>query len=128
MRSRVLISLALTLAAAPVFALDGQIGTHDPSTVIQCDGKFYFYATGNMATTISDDGFTWRRGPSPLAQFDGRIPETVRALSPASKEERVSTIRPDLRVGDFGPGSQFLWGHPIKRRLKLLLSEKCFQD
>src|SRR5258706_6373208 len=26
-----------------VFALEGQIGIHDPSTVILCDGKYYTY-------------------------------------------------------------------------------------
>jgi hypothetical protein len=30
--------LALVSAA---FALDGQIGIHDPSTIIRCDGKYY---------------------------------------------------------------------------------------
>jgi hypothetical protein len=38
-------TLTLTLAS-PAFALDGQINTHDPSTVIQCDGKYYVFGTG----------------------------------------------------------------------------------
>ena len=29
-----------------VFALDGQIGIHDPSTIVVCDGKYYTYGTG----------------------------------------------------------------------------------
>ena len=44
-------------------ALDGQIGIHDPSTIVQCDGKYYTYGTGGT-TLISDDGWTWRRGPN----------------------------------------------------------------
>ena len=46
-----------------VFALDGQIGIHDPSTVIFCDGKYYTYGTGGTSL-ISDDGWSWRRGAS----------------------------------------------------------------
>ncbi|PWT91882.1 MAG: glycoside hydrolase [Blastocatellia bacterium] len=46
-----------------VFALNGEIVIHDPSTVISCNGKFYTYGTGGVSLT-SDDGWTWRRGPS----------------------------------------------------------------
>src|SRR5208282_1257036 len=31
------------LAGAPAWALDGMIGIHDPSTVIQCDGNYYVF-------------------------------------------------------------------------------------
>ena len=44
-----------------VFALEGQIGIHDPSTVIFCDGKYYTYGTGGTSL-VSDDGWAWRRG------------------------------------------------------------------
>jgi arabinan endo-1,5-alpha-L-arabinosidase len=57
-----IIVLATVLAAASVaLALDGQIGIHDPSTVVQCNGKYYTYGTGG-ASLVSDDGWTWRRG------------------------------------------------------------------
>ena len=46
-----------------VFALDGEIRIHDPSTLISCNGKFYTYGTGGISL-VSDDGWTWRRGPS----------------------------------------------------------------
>jgi arabinan endo-1,5-alpha-L-arabinosidase len=52
----------LLLLAAIALALDGQIGIHDPSTIVQCNGKFYTYGTGG-SSLISDDGWTWRRGP-----------------------------------------------------------------
>lgn len=45
------------------FALEGQIQIHDPSTVIQCDGKYYTFGTGGGGL-VSDDGWTWRRGAS----------------------------------------------------------------
>jgi arabinan endo-1,5-alpha-L-arabinosidase len=43
------------------FALDGDIGIHDPSTVVLCDGKYYTYGTGG-SSLVSDDGWTWHRG------------------------------------------------------------------
>lgn len=46
-----------------VFALDGEILIHDPSTVISCNGKFYTYGTGGVSL-VSNDGWTWRRGSS----------------------------------------------------------------
>jgi arabinan endo-1,5-alpha-L-arabinosidase len=52
--------IALVLAV-PLSALDGQIGIHDPSTVVRCDGKFYTYGTGGTSL-VSGDGWTWHRG------------------------------------------------------------------
>jgi arabinan endo-1,5-alpha-L-arabinosidase len=54
--------LALLLpAAALAQGLDGQIGIHDPSTVVRCNNRFYTYGTGG-GSLVSDDGWTWRRG------------------------------------------------------------------
>ena len=53
--------LALVSAA---FALDGQIGIHDPSTIVLCDGKYYTFGTGG-SSLVSDDGWTWSRGIAP---------------------------------------------------------------
>jgi arabinan endo-1,5-alpha-L-arabinosidase len=44
-----------------VFALEGEIRIHDPSTVIFCNGKYYTYGTGGTSL-VSDDGWAWRRG------------------------------------------------------------------
>lgn len=57
-----------------VFALDGQIGIHDPSTIIFSDGKFYTYGTGGTSL-VSDDGWTWRRG-DPLPRR-GLAPDVI---------------------------------------------------
>ena len=54
-------SFAISVGASSAFALDGQVGIHDPSTIILCEGKFYTYGTGGNAL-VSDDGWTWRRG------------------------------------------------------------------
>lgn len=54
--------LATVLGSASLaFALDGEIGIHDPSTVIISNGKYYTYGTGG-SSLVSDDGWTWRRG------------------------------------------------------------------
>jgi len=54
--------LATVLGSASLaFALDGDIGIHDPSTVILSNGKYYTYGTGGNSL-VSDDGWTWRRG------------------------------------------------------------------
>jgi len=56
----VLLAIAFVLGSI-AFALDGQPGIHDPSTIALCNGKFYTYGTGGNAL-VSDDGWTWRRG------------------------------------------------------------------
>jgi arabinan endo-1,5-alpha-L-arabinosidase len=61
MRS-LLLTAFITLAPA-VFALDGEIGIHDPSTVALSNGKYYVYGTGG-SSLISADGWSWRRGPA----------------------------------------------------------------
>ena len=69
------VAAAVLLLVAPAFALDGQPGMHDPSTVIQADGKFYVYATGNgLPAFVSDDGWTWRRAGSVMQAVPGGAP------------------------------------------------------
>src|ERR1035441_8385027 len=46
---------------SPALAVDGEPYIHDPSTITQCDGKFYVYGTGGGGL-ISDDGWTWHTG------------------------------------------------------------------
>lgn len=53
--------ITVLAVASIAFALDGQIGIHDPSTVVLCNGKFYTWGTGGSGL-VSDDGWTWRRG------------------------------------------------------------------
>jgi arabinan endo-1,5-alpha-L-arabinosidase len=52
--------LALWLSSAAL-ALDGEPYIHDPSTIMECDGKYYTFGTGGGGL-ISDDGWTWRSG------------------------------------------------------------------
>src|SRR6185369_14130401 len=55
-----LLATALVVGSVAL-ALDGQVGIHDPSTIVLSNGKFYTYGTGGNAL-VSDDGWTWRRG------------------------------------------------------------------
>ena len=67
--------LATVLALASLaLALDGQIGIHDPSTVVMCDGKYYTFGTGGAAL-VSDDGWTWRSGTR--ASRSGMAPDLI---------------------------------------------------
>ena len=55
------LAAAILMLASPVFALDGQVQTHDPSTVIQYNGKFYCHGAGaGMPILKSDNGWNWR--------------------------------------------------------------------
>ena len=63
------------LMVAPVLALDGQPGMHDPSTVVMQDGRFYVFATGaGLPIAISDDGWTWRRAGTLMQALAGGKP------------------------------------------------------
>jgi len=56
-------------SASLLLALDGDVGIHDPSTIVVAGGKFYTYGTGGTSL-VSDDGWTWRKGTAlPLRQL-----------------------------------------------------------
>ena len=76
MKSALLTALALaSLSTAPLaFALDGQVGIHDPSTVTLSNGKYYTWGTGG-SPLVSDDGWTWRAGVRPL--HTGAAPDVI---------------------------------------------------
>ena len=66
---------AILLLAAPLLALDGQPGIHDPSTIVVHDGKYYTYGTGaGLPLSISDDGWTWRRAGTLMQALPGGRP------------------------------------------------------
>ncbi|MBP3755910.1 MAG: family 43 glycosylhydrolase [Prevotella sp.] len=57
-------ALALCLMAAVTVAGKAQTGApyiHDPSTIAECDGKYYTFGTGGGGL-ISDDGWSWHSG------------------------------------------------------------------
>ncbi len=57
-----ILALLAFFACSPALAqLAGEPYIHDPSTVIQSDGKYYTFGTGGGGL-ISDDGYTWHSG------------------------------------------------------------------
>lgn len=65
--------LSAIAGSAPVHALDGDTGIHDPSTVIVHAGRYYTYGTGGLPALSSDDGWTWQRqGPVIATLPDGK--------------------------------------------------------
>jgi hypothetical protein len=63
---------AATMLALPVYALDGDILIHDPSTIVADGGRYYTYGTGNGIPILSsDDGWTWRRSGSLMSAVPG---------------------------------------------------------
>ena len=65
MKSRILraaISTAFFLGlTGQALAQAGKPYIHDPSTIMQCDGKYYTFGTGGGGL-ISDDGWIWHSG------------------------------------------------------------------
>ncbi len=73
MRIPAVLTLLLLLTVRAV-ALDGEIRIHDPSTLVQCDGRFYTYGTGGTCL-VSEDGWAWQRGITPSRR--GMAPDLI---------------------------------------------------
>ncbi len=56
-----LTALIYMVLAAVASAQIGAPYIHDPSTVVECDGKYYTFGTGSGGL-ISDDGWSWHSG------------------------------------------------------------------
>ena len=59
----------------PAWALDGAPYIHDPSTIMECAGKFYTFGTGGGGL-ISDDGWTWHSGA--VRPGGGAAPDVIK--------------------------------------------------
>jgi arabinan endo-1,5-alpha-L-arabinosidase len=68
------LAAAILTLISRALALDGQVQIHDPSTIVQCGGKFYTYGTGGSCL-VSDDGWVWHRGPTPTRR--GMAPDII---------------------------------------------------
>lgn len=53
--------MLLSIPFATMLAQSGKPYIHDPSTIAQCDGKYYTFGTGGGGL-ISSDGWTWQSG------------------------------------------------------------------
>ena len=67
-----LLSVSLTGA---VMAQTGKPFIHDPSTIMECDGKYYTFGTGSGGL-ISEDGWTWNSGA--VRPGGGAAPDAVK--------------------------------------------------
>ena len=56
-----LLSVSLCLCVDKVSAQIGAPYIHDPSTLAECDGKYYTFGTGGGGL-ISEDGWSWNSG------------------------------------------------------------------
>lgn len=67
-----LLSLAL---AGTITAQIGKPFIHDPSTIMECDGKYYTFGTGGGGL-ISEDGWTWNSGA--VRPGGGAAPDAIK--------------------------------------------------
>jgi arabinan endo-1,5-alpha-L-arabinosidase len=59
---RIIVTILLAvLITQAVLAQTGRPFIHDPSTIVECDGKYYTFGTG-QGGLISEDGWTWYGG------------------------------------------------------------------
>ena len=71
-----LISLAaFAFAAASASAQEGNPWIHDPSTIMECDGKYYTFGTGGGGL-ISEDGWNWN--PGAVRPGGGAAPDAMK--------------------------------------------------
>ena len=127
----------ILMLASSAFALDGRVGIHDPSTVTECEGKYYVWGTGGNPL-VSDDGWTWRQGVA--AARSGAAPDVIhigdryfmyisgvtmissKSLNPESpdyKWEDGGTIARSEGVGDVNPIDPAAFLDPTSGRLWL---------
>lgn len=66
---------ALLMLSQSANAQVGQPYIHDPSTVMECEGKYYTYGTGGGGL-ISDDGWTWKGGA--VRPGGGAAPDVIK--------------------------------------------------
>jgi arabinan endo-1,5-alpha-L-arabinosidase len=73
--------LFLFLGILNVNALNGNIGIHDPSSIIKCGDTYWIFGTGNGIYAIySKDLVKWNAGTTPF--FPGTYPSWVKSYVP----------------------------------------------
>ena len=64
--------------------LTGSTGSHDPSRMIFCNGKYYICSTGGGMIS-STDRINWSYGTSPFSSFSGSRPSSMKAAIPSDQ-------------------------------------------
>src|SRR6186713_619166 len=70
-----LTALSAVLITQIVIAQVGRPFIHDPSTIVECDGKYYTFGTGGGGL-ISEDGWTWNGGA--VRPGGGAAPDAIK--------------------------------------------------
>jgi len=65
----------MLLASAAAFAQAGDPYIHDPSSIVECDGKYYTFGTGGGGL-ISEDGWSWHSGA--VRPGGGAAPDAIK--------------------------------------------------
>ena len=69
------IALFSVLSARTLVAQVGKPFIHDPSTIVECEGKYYTFGTGGGGL-ISEDGWTWNGGA--VRPGGGAAPDAIK--------------------------------------------------
>lgn len=75
MKTKAIFSLSLVLFAASANAQVGTPFIHDPSTIMECGGKYYTFGTGGGGL-ISEDGWSWHSGA--VRPGGGAAPDVIK--------------------------------------------------
>lgn len=96
--SIVLVTICLISSSANALTISGDIFLHDPSRIIQCDGKYYIYGSGaGCPMQYSTDLIHWQRGPGVI----DKIPQWATNRVPKAIEKDKYTWAPDvIKVGN----------------------------
>ncbi|WP_158264956.1 arabinan endo-1,5-alpha-L-arabinosidase [Blastopirellula marina] len=72
-----------------------EISVHDPSSIVNCDGEYWCFSTGNgVSAWRSTDLQTWKRGPRVFAEMPAWVTDVV-------PDQRGHFWAPDvIRLGD----------------------------
>jgi len=68
-------TLLLLFLAGTLMAQGGKPFIHDPSTIVECSGKYYTFGTG-VGGLISEDGWTWNGGA--VRPGGGAAPDAIK--------------------------------------------------
>ncbi|MEI9944324.1 MAG: family 43 glycosylhydrolase [Chitinophagaceae bacterium] len=74
-RIKILVTIALLSLFKTTIAQVGKPFIHDPSTIMECEGKYYTFGTGSGGL-ISEDGWTWSSGA--VRPGGGAAPDVVK--------------------------------------------------
>ena len=75
MKTRIAFTSALALVCAAASAQVGAPYIHDPSTIMECDGKYYTFGTGENGI-MSEDGWNWH--PGAIRPHAGAAPDAIK--------------------------------------------------